>query len=412
MIFSDSPGSPGDAAGIPGGPAGIRPFRVGFPQSDLDDLDRRLDATRWPDELPGAGWAYGVPRDYLQDLVRHWRHTYDWRAAEERLNTWPQFTTEIDGARLHFAHIRSPEPGATPLIITHGWPGSIVEFTDVVGPLTDPRAHGGDPADAFHLVVPSIPGFGLSGPTRDTGWEFKRVAAAFAELMERLGYRRYGAQGGDWGGAVSRELGRAHPDRVFGVHLNLLPGSSAVTEPTAAELAALSPYERERTLDSWRRGREWDREEAGYAALQSTRPQTLAYALTDSPVGQLAWIAEKFMRWTDSRDRPEGAVDRDLLLTNVMLYWLTGTAGSSARIYYERAHADYWGTPPEPSTTPTALAVLPEENFVALRHVAERTDTIVRWTEFDRGGHFAAMEQPELLVADIRAFFRQLRADA
>ncbi|MGW1064833.1 epoxide hydrolase family protein [Streptomyces aureus] len=398
MISPDSPG--------------IRPFRVAFPQSDLDDLHRRLDSVRWPDELPGVGWAYGVPKDYLQELVHHWRHAYDWRAAEERLNAWPQFTTEIDGARLHFAHIRSSEPGATPLIMTHGWPGSIVEFTDVVGPLTDPRAHGGDPADAFHLVVPSIPGFGLSGPTRDTGWEFTRVAAAFAELMERLGYRRYGAQGGDWGGAVSRELGRAYPDRVTGVHLNLLPGSSAATEPTAVELAALTPYERERTLDSWRRGRDWNREEAGYAALQSTRPQTLAYALTDSPVGQLAWIVEKFRAWTDSNDRPEEAVDRDLLLTNVMLYWLTGTAGSSARIYYERAHADYWGAPPEPSATPTALAVFPEENFVALRHVAERTDNIVRWTEFDRGGHFAAMEEPDLLTGDVRAFFRRLRTDA
>jgi pimeloyl-ACP methyl ester carboxylesterase len=391
---------------------GVRPFRVDFPQSDLDDLHRRLDHTRWPDELPGVGWAYGVPKAYLQDLVRYWRHTYDWHAAQERLNAWPQFTTEIDGARLHFAHIRSPEPAATPLIITHGWPGSIAEFTDVVGPLTDPRAHGGDPADAFHLVVPSIPGFGLSGPTRDTGWEFTRVAAAFAELMERLGHRNYGAQGGDWGGAVSRELGRAHPDRVIGVHLNLLPGSSAVTEPTPGELAALTPDERERHLASWRRGQEWNREESGYAAIQSTRPQTLAYALTDSPVGQLAWIAEKFRQWTDSGDSPEDAVDRDLLLTNVMLYWLTGTAGSSARIYYERAHADYWGTPPGPSTAPTALAVFPEENFVPLRHVAERTDNVVRWTEFDRGGHFAAMEEPDLLVGDIRAFFRGLRASA
>ncbi|MET7390718.1 epoxide hydrolase family protein [Streptomyces sp. NPDC005529] len=388
---------------------GLRPFRLDIPQSDLDDLHQRLDRTRWPDELPGVGWAYGVPRDYLQELVRYWRHDYDWRAAEARLNTWPQFTTEIDGARLHFAHIRSPEPDATPLIITHGWPGSIVEFTDIAGPLTDPRAHGGDPADAFHLVVPSIPGFGLSGPTRDTGWEFTRVAAAFATLMERLGYRRYGAQGGDWGGAVSRELGRAHPERLIGVHLNLLPGSSATVEPTAGELAALSPGERERTLVSWRRGQAWNREEGGYAAIQATRPQTLAYALTDSPVGQLAWIAEKFRHWTDSGDRPEDAVDRDLLLTDVMLYWLTGTAGSSARIYYERAHADYWGKPPERSVAPTALAVFPEENFVPLRHVAERTDRIVRWTEFERGGHFAAMEEPDLLVADVRTFFRELR---
>ncbi|MFD7678049.1 MULTISPECIES: epoxide hydrolase family protein [unclassified Streptomyces] len=405
MDFTDTPGDPGPPA-LPA----LRPFRLAIPQGDLDDLHQRLDRTRWPDELPGVGWAYGVPRDYLRELVRYWRHDYDWRAAEARLNTWPQFTTEIDGARLHFAHIRSPEADATPLIITHGWPGSIVEFTDIVGPLTDPRAHGGDPADAFHLVLPSIPGFGLSGPTRDTGWEFTRVAAAFATLMERLGYRRYGAQGGDWGGAVSRELGRAHPDRLIGVHLNLLPGSSATTEPTAGELAALSPEQRERTLASWRRGQDWNREEGGYAAIQATRPQTLAYALTDSPVGQLAWIAEKFRQWTDSGDRPEDAVDRDLLLTDVMLYWLTGTAGSSARIYYERAHADYWGRPPEPSVAPTALAVFPEENFVPLRHVAERTDRIVRWTEFDRGGHFAAMEEPDLLVADVRAFFRALRA--
>ncbi|MFC8964511.1 epoxide hydrolase family protein [Streptomyces sp. NPDC057094] len=405
MNLTDTPGDPV----LPALPA-LRPFRLDIPQSDLDDLHQRLDRTRWPDELPGVGWDYGVPRDYLRELVRYWRHDYDWRAAEVRLNAWPQFTTEIDGARLHFAHIRSPEADATPLIITHGWPGSIVEFTDIVGPLTDPRAHGGDPADAFHLVLPSIPGFGLSGPTRDTGWEFTRVAAAFATLMERLGYRRYGAQGGDWGGAVSRELGRAHPDRLIGVHLNLLPGSSATTEPTAGELAALSPEERERTRASWRRGQDWNREESGYAAIQATRPQTLAYALTDSPVGQLAWIAEKFRQWTDSGDRPEDAVDRDLLLTDVMLYWLTGTAGSSARIYYERAHADYWGRPPEPSVAPTALAVFPEENFVPLRHVAERTDRIVRWTEFDRGGHFAAMEEPDLLVADVRAFFRALRA--
>ncbi|MET7888347.1 epoxide hydrolase family protein [Streptomyces avermitilis] len=388
--------------------AEIQPFHLDFPQRDLDDLHRRLDGTRWPDELPGVGWAYGIPRDYLQELVRYWRHAYDWRAAEALLNAWPQFTTEIDGATVHFAHIRSPEPDATPLIMTHGWPGSIVEFLDVVGPLTDPRAHGGDPADAFHLVVPSIPGFGLSGPTRETGWEYRRMAAAFAVLMARLGYRNYGAQGGDWGAAISRELGRAHSDHVIGVHLNLLPGAHATAEPGPAELAALSPKERERTLASWRRTEAWSRDEQGYADLQSTRPGTLAYALTDSPVGQLAWITEKFRQWTDSAELPEEAVDRDRLLTNVMLYWLTGTAGSSARIYYERAHADYWGAPPEPSTAPTALAVFPAENFIPLRHIADRTDRIVRWTEFHRGGHFAAMEEPDLLVGDVRAFFRQL----
>jgi pimeloyl-ACP methyl ester carboxylesterase len=356
-----------------------------------------------------VGWAYGVPREYLKELVRYWRHQYDWRAAEARLNEWPQFTTTIDGANIHLAHIRSPEPNATPLIITHGWPGSIAEFTRIAAPLADPRAHGGDPADAFALVLPHIPGFGLSGPTRETGWEHRRVAAAFAKLMRRLGYERYGAQGGDWGAAISRELGRTHPGQVIGVHLNLLPGAHATTGPTAQELAALGPAERERTLASWQRTRQWTGDRQGYADIQSTRPQTLAYALTDSPVGQLAWIVEKFKEWTDSHDRPEDAVDRDLLLTNVMLYWLTGTAGSSARIYYERAHADYWGAPPEPSATPTALAVFPRDNFVPLRHIAEQTNRIVRWIEFDRGGHFAAMEQPDLLVADIREFFRQLR---
>ena len=386
----------------------IRPFRIDVPQDDLDDLYRRLDHTRWPDQLPGVGWAYGVPRDYLTELVQYWRRGYDWRAAEARLNQWPQFTTTIDGANVHFAHIRSPEARATPLIITHGWPGSIVEFTCIAGPLSDPRAHGGDPSDAFHLVLPSIPGFGFSGPTREAGWDFGRIAAAFAELMSRLGYQRYGVQGGDWGAEISRELGRTRQREVVGVHLNLLPGSAATTEPGPADLAALSPAERDRTLASWRGIQQWDRDRSGYAALQVSRPQTLAYALTDSPAGQLAWIAEKFREWSD----PDSVIDRDLLLTNVMVYWVSATAGSSARIYYERAHADYTGTPPRPSTTPTALAVFPHDNFIPLRHIAERANTIVRWTEFDRGGHFAALEAPDLLIADIRAFFGQLRETA
>jgi epoxide hydrolase len=386
----------------------IRPFRILVPDCDLEDLRDRLDRTRWPDELPGVGWEYGVPADYLRELAHYWRHEYDWRAAEARLNRWPQYTTTIDGANIHFAHLRSPERDATPLIITHGWPGSIVEFERIAGPLTDPRAYGADPEDAFHLVLPSIPGFGFSGPTREPGWEYRRVASAFAELMRRLGYQRYGAQGGDWGAAISRELGRIRPREVIGVHLNLIPGAAAVTEPTEEELAALDPAERERTRASWERTLAWNRDRQGYADIQSTRPQTLAYALTDSPVGQLAWITEKFKEWTDSHDRPEDAVDRNHLLTNVMLYWLTGTAGSSARIYYERAHAPYWGQPPEPSPTPTALASFPRENFIVLRHIAERTNNIVRWTEFDQGGHFAAMEQPDLLAADIRAFFHTL----
>ncbi|MGK5741325.1 epoxide hydrolase family protein [Micromonospora sp. URMC 103] len=389
----------------------FRPFRLNVAQGDLDELHQRLDLTRWPDELPGVGWSYGVPRAYLMELVRYWRHDYDWRAAEATLNQWPQFTTTIDGATVHFAHIRSPEPDALPLVIIHGWPGSIVEFTQIAAPLTDPRAHGGEPTDAFHLVLPHIPGFGLSGPTTEPGWEHHRVADALAELMARLDYSRYGTQGGDWGAAISRELGRRHPDHVIGVHLNLLPGAHAVSEPTAEELASLTPEERQRTLASWQRTQQWMRDRQGYADIQSTRPQTLAYALTDSPVGQLAWIAEKFAEWSDSSpDRPEDAVDRDHLLTNVMLYWLTGTAGSSARIYYERAHAPYWGSPPEPSATPTGLAVFPQDNFIPLRHIAKRSNNIVRWTEHDRGGHFAAMEQPELLVRDIREFFRGFRS--
>ena len=387
----------------------IQPFRIDIPQRDVDDLYERLDNTRWPEEPPGTGWAYGVPLNYLKELEQYWRHEYDWRAAEARLNEWPQFTTTIDGANIHFAHVRSPEPGATPLIITHGWPGSIVEFAEIVGPLSDPRGHRGDPADAFHLVLPSIPGFGLSGPTREAGWEPRRIAAAFAELMKRLGYARYGAQGGDWGAAISRELGRTHTDRIIGVHLNLLPDSAASSEPDANELATLSPAERDRTVASWERSQLWRRDRQGYADIQSTKPQTLAYGLTDSPVGQLAWIVEKFKEWTDSQNRPEDAVNLDQLLTNVMLYWLTATAGSSGRIYYERAHSAYWGAPPEPSTAPTALAVFPRENFIPLRHIAEQTNTIVQWSEFNRGGHFAAMEEPDLLIADIRAFFRKLR---
>jgi pimeloyl-ACP methyl ester carboxylesterase len=382
----------------------IQSFRIDFPQTALDDLNERLDRVRWPDELPGVGWEYGVPLGYLQELVRYWRHEYDWRAAEARLNEWPQFVTTIDGTTVHFAHLRSPEPTAMPLLISHGWPSSIVEFLQVAGPLTDPRAHGADPAEAFHLVIPSIPGFGLSGPTRETGWEHKRVASAYAVLMEELGYQRYGVQGGDWGAAITRELGRTHPERVLGVHLSLIPGVGATHEPTGEELAPLDPAERERTIASWQRYQAWAKDKQGYADLQSTRPQTLAYGLTDSPVGQLAWITEKFQEWTDV------PIDRDLLLTNVMLYWLTGTAGSSARIYYERAHAAYWGRPDEVSTAPTALADFPQDNFVPLRWLAERTNNIVRWTSMEAGGHFPALERPDLLIADIRAFFRELPA--
>ncbi|PRX65867.1 pimeloyl-ACP methyl ester carboxylesterase [Nonomuraea fuscirosea] len=375
----------------------IDPFRIDIPQADLDDLRDRLGRTRWPDELPGVGWSYGVPTSYARELAEYWRTTYDWRAQEAALNAYPQFTTEIDRQTVHFMHVRSPEPDALPLIITHGWPGSIAEFMKVIGPLTDPRAHGGDPADAFHVVAPSLPGFGFSGPTRETGWNLRRVARAWAELMRRLGYDRYGAQGSDTGALVSPELGRVAPGEVAGVHVNGALGFPSF-EPgeteglTEAERARLALYT--------------DHDRSGYAMIQSTRPQTLAFGLHDSPAGQLAWIAEKFKEWTDpARDLPEDAVDRDQLLTDVSIYWFTGTAGSSARLYKEGATD--WGQPVDKSDVPTGVAVFPGDP--GIRRVAEREHHVIHWSEFGRGGHFAAMEAPDLLVADVRAFFRLVR---
>ncbi len=378
------------------GEEGIRPFRIDIPQEDLDDLRTRLARTRWPDQLPGAGWDYGIPLAVVQELAEYWRDGYDWRVHERRLNAFPQFTTTVDGQNVHFLHVRSAEPGALPLIMTHGWPGSIVEFMNVIGPLTDPGAYGGDPADAFHLVVPSIPGYGFSGPTRDRGWNTQRVARAWDELMGRLGYERYGAQGGDWGSAISRELGLIAPEHLIGVHLNML-FPQVRGEPTD-----LADQERTR-LEALRRFRS---DGSGYFTIQATRPQTLAYALTDSPAGQLAWIAEKFNEWTDG-GLPE-AVDRDQMLTNISVYWLTGTAGSSARLYFEAAHSGSWG-PPATSAVPTGIAVFPREIAPPIRRFAEQSNTIVHWSEFDRGGHFAAMEEPDLLVGDVREFFRLFR---
>ena len=311
---------------------GIEEFRIDIPQAELDDLRDRLARTRWPDQLPGVGWDYGIALDDVRELAEYWRTGYDWRVHERRLNGFPQFITEIDGQAVHFLHVRSHLPGALPLIMTHGWPGSIVEFIEIIGPLTDPGAHGGDPADAFDMVVPSIPGFGFSGPTRDRGWNVQRVARAWDELMRRLGYQRYGA-------------------------------------------------------------------------IQATRPQTVGYGLTDSPAGQLAWIAEKFGEWTDGG---LGAVDRDQMLTNISVYWLTRTAGSSARLYYEAARSGGLG-PPAPSTAPTGVAVFPAEIAAPVRRLAEQSNHIVHWSEFDRGGHFAAMEEPDLLVGDVREFFRPFR---
>jgi epoxide hydrolase len=379
----------------------IRPFRIEITQAELDDLRDRLTRTRWPSELPEQGWSRGVPLGYLRELAEYWCTSYDWREHEARLNELPQFTTTIDGTNVHFLHIRSAEPDALPLIMTHGWPGSIVEFLDIVGPLTDPRAHGADAADAFHLVIPSIPGFGLSGPTSEPGWSAGRVGEAFAELMSRLGYERYGAQGGDEGAIIAPDLGRAAPDHVVGVHVNAASVGFMPFPPLEeSELAELSDAERARV----ERIAEYLDEGSGYASIQSTKPQTLAYGLTDSPVGQLAWIVERFQEWTHGSEVPEDAVDRDRMLTNVMLYWLTGTAGSAASIYYEDKHSGAW---PQPSGVPTGVTVFAED--ISIRRYAEQSNNIVHWSEFERGGHFAALEAPDLLIADVREFFHPLR---
>jgi epoxide hydrolase len=378
-------------------------FRIDIPQADLDDLHRRLDETRWPSELPGVGWQRGVPLGYLKELADYWRTTYDWRAAERQLNEFPQFTAQIDGVNVHFLHVRSPEPAARPLILTHGWPGSVVEFLDVIGPLSDPRAHGGDPADAFDLIIPSVPGYGFSGPVAETGWDLMRVAGAWAELMARLGYGRYIAQGGDFGALVSLALAAVDHEHVAGAHVNFLP-----TAPSGdpAELGQLT----ESDMARLQRASRYLQDQSGYMKLQSTRPQTLAYALTDSPVGQLAWIVEKFMEWTDSDKSPEDAIPRDRLLTDVTIYWLTATAGSSAQLYYEAA--DFLPTAPTPPRlpplpVPVGVAVFPHDIVLPIRLLADRDlPNIVQWSEFDKGGHFAAMEQPDLFVHDLRSFAR------
>ena len=386
----------------------IRPFRIEVAEADLDGVRRRLAATRWPDEPAGAGWERGAPLGHARRLAERWATTYDWRAHEAALNRHPQFTTVIDGQRVHFMHVRSPEPDALPLIVTHGWPGSIAEFRHVIGPLSDPRRHGGEGADAFHLVIPSIPGFGFSGPTAETGWGVPRIARAWDALMARLGYDRYGAQGGDWGSGISRQLGIDVPERVVGVHVNTLrlrreddPVFSRGGRPQAVE--GLSDVERRHL----RRRDEFVAEGTGYGMIQSTRPQTLSYALTDSPAGQLAWIAEKFHQWSDPDTRPSD----DDVLTNVAIYWHTATAGSSARLYWEAAHAGDEGAPPK-LTVPTGVAVFPYDIGPPVRRFAEADSNIVHWTEHDRGGHFAALEAPDLLVADVRAFFRLVRSGA
>ena len=391
--------SPAQAA-RPADDTSLRPYRISVRQPDIDDLRERLARTRWTSDLPGTGWERGVPTSYLRDLAGYWASDFDWRAQEAALNAHPQFTTTIDGADVHFLHVRSAEPDATPLLLLHGWPGSVVEFLDMIGPLTDPVAHGGAAADAFHLVVPSLPGYGFSGPLTETGWTDGRTAAALTELMARLGYDRYSIQGGDVGAFIAPLMGRAAPDRVIGVHVNAL-----ITFPTgdSADMAALSEADRARLT----RMTEWQQRSGAYLQLQGTRPQTIAHALTDSPAGQLAWIVEKFQDWTDpAAELPEDAVDRDRILADVSIYWFTATGGSAAHTYYERFNNPAMWAPTERSTVPTAVAVFTTD--VAIRPFADKLHNVVRWTEFSRGGHFAALEAPDLLTTDLREFFRGL----
>jgi epoxide hydrolase len=382
--------------------AEIKPFRVEIPQADLDDLRERLADTRWPSELEGVGWSRGVPVEYLQGLADYWRDGYDWRAQEARINEFPQFATEIDGQTIHFVHVKSPEPNAMPLMLVHGWPGSFLEFVDMIGPLTDPAAHGGDAADAFDVVIPSIPGHGFSIPLSAPGWNHGRIAQAFTELMARLRYDRYGVQGGDAGAFVAPLMAHLDPEHAIGVHVNAF-----VTFPSGdpAEMEGLTTSEQERLA----RFQNYQQDMFGYAQIQGTRPQTLAYGLADSPVGQLAWIVEKFKEWTDpAAELPEDAVDRDHMLTDISIYWFSNTAGSSANLYYENFHDPSAFAPRERGTVPLGVAVSLTQD-IAIRRFAERDYDIVHWTEFDEGGHFAAMEAPEFLTEDIRTFFRGLR---
>jgi pimeloyl-ACP methyl ester carboxylesterase len=389
---------PGGAA--PGGDA-IVPFTINVPDATLRDLKARLERTRFPQEIPGTGWDYGTDLAYLKSLVTYWRDSFDWRAQERALNRFPQFKTTIDGVEIHFIHVKSPVPNALPLAMTHGWPGSIVEFSKVIGPLTDPARSGGRPDDAFSIVAISLPGFGFSGKPQERGYSPEKMASIISTLMARLGYQKYGVQGGDWGGIISRLVAINDASHVAGLHLNFCiagppPG---VADPTAG----VPPAEVQR-----REAREqYMANERAYQQIQATKPQTLGFALDDSPAGLAAWIVEKFRAWCDCEGgNVESKFTKDELLTNITMYWATQSGTSSARIYYENRVA-----PPNPKRVevPTACALFPKEISVPPRKWVEARYNLVRWTEMPRGGHFAALEQPDLLVTDVREFFRNLR---
>jgi pimeloyl-ACP methyl ester carboxylesterase len=378
----------------------IVPFKIQVPDAVLSDLRQRLARTRFPGEIAGSEWDYGTNLGYLKELVAYWRDTFDWRAAERRLNQFDQFTTNIDGLDIHFIHQRSKDPNALPLAVTHGWPGSIAEFTKVIGPLTNPAAHGGNAADAFHVVAISLPGFGFSGKPAERGYAPERIAGIIAKLMARLGYTRYGLQGGDWGSSISRFAALNDASHVAGLHINfcLAGPPPGVKDPNEG----ITPAELERS----RARQAFFETERGYFLAQSTKPQTIGSALDDSPAGLAAWIVEKFRSWSDVDGNVEKHFTKDDLLTNITIYWVTQTATSSARIYYENQRAK----PAQGRVqVPTACAVFPKEISIPPRRWVEAQYNLTRWTEMPRGGHFAALEEPELLVEDIRAFFRTVR---
>ena len=377
----------------------IAPFRVEVDQLVLDDLHERLARTRFPQQLPDAAWDYGTELGYLRDFVAYWRDAYDWRTREARLNELEHFTTDIDGQRIHFIHARSPEPDALPLVITHGWPGSVVEFLDVIGPLRDPKAHGGDAADAFHVVCPSMPGYAFSGPTAERGWHPGRVAEAWAQLMARLGYDRYLAQGGDWGSIVTLQVARTDPAHCAGVHINMAPPLPATEDQTDEEkefLAGMVTY---------------NDNDSGYFKEQSTKPQTIGYSLDDSPAGLAAWIVEKFRTWSDCAGDVERSFTKDQLIDNLMLYWVTGTAHSAGRMYYEFDKGLKAGTLDlfSPLTVPVGYTRYPKEIMRTSERWAQAQYPLSYFKEQPRGGHFAAMEVPELYIDDIRAWARSHR---
>jgi len=378
----------------------IKPFKIEVPKTTLEDLRERLARTRWPDEVNDENWSYGTDLSYLKELCEYWKDKYDWRVQEAELNRFSQFTTEIDDLNIHFIHVRSKESDALPLIITHGWPGSIVEFTKIIAPLTDPAAHGGEARDAFHVVCPSLPGYGFSDAAGKPGMGPEQVAGIEAELMARLGYARYGAQGGDWGAMVSTFIGAVDSAHCIGVHLNMVPAAP----PKGAEdpFAGLTSRE----LKYLEESQKFQAEEMGYFQIQSTRPQSIGYALNDSPAGLAAWIVEKFRAWSDCNGDVESKFTKDELLTNITLYWVTGTITSSIRLYFEAVHG---GLGFGKSEVPVGGAIFPKELVKVPRSWAEEQYNLIRWTEMPSGGHFAASEEPELLTQDIREFFRLVR---